>query len=109
MNKIQPTVLSRKGIAIRLLYTFFFLIVFEILKIIIQVTVVFQYIYLFITRTYSEPLRKFSNKVSIYTYRVMRYITLNENGLPFPFSDFPKEADPPEPDAHFVKVGDIHK
>jgi len=101
MDEIQTTVLPRKGIAIRLLYTFFFLIVFEILKIIVQVTVVFQYIYLFITRTYSEPLRRFSNKVSVYAYRVMRYVTLNENELPFPFSDFPKEADPPEPEAHF--------
>jgi len=70
MDEIQTTVLPRKGIAIRLLYTFFFLIVFEILKIIVQVTVVFQYIYLFITRTYSEPLRRFSNKVSVYAYRV---------------------------------------
>ena len=101
MNKIQAMVLSRKGIAVRLLYTLFFLIVFELLKIIIQVTVVFQYIYLFITKTYSEPLRRFSNKVSAYTYSVMRYITLNENGLPFPFSDFPKEADLPETEAHF--------
>ena len=104
MNKIQPAILSRKGIAIRLLYTVFFLIVFEILKIIVQVTVVFQYIYLFITKRYSEPLRRFSNKVAVYAYKVMRYITLNENGLPFPFSDFPKEVDSPEPDAHFEKV-----
>ena len=39
---------SRKKIAVRLLYTILFLIVFEIVKIIIQVSVIFQYVYLLI-------------------------------------------------------------
>ena len=95
MESIQSTILSRKKIGIRFLYTVFFLIVFEILKIIVQVTVLFQYVYLFITKTYSKPVRKFSNKVSFYAYRVMRYVTLNENTLPFPFTDFPEETDAP--------------
>lgn len=95
------TVPSRKNIGIRLLYTVFFVIVLEILKTIIQVAVLFQYVYLFITQTYCNPVIAFSNKVSVYAYRVMRYITLNENMRPFPFSDFPKETDPPEPDVDF--------
>ena len=95
MESIQSTILSRKKIGIRLPYTVFFLIVFEILKIIVQVTVLFQYVYLFITKTYSKPVRKFSNKVSFYAYRVMRYVTLNENTLLFPFADFPEETDAP--------------
>lgn len=101
MEPIQDIILSRKSIIIRFLYTIFFLIVFEILKIIIQVTVLFQYIYLFITKTYSTPLRTFSNKLSVYAYRVMRYITLNENTLPFPFSDFPEEMESSEQDVPF--------
>lgn len=101
MDEAEVTVLSRKRIGIRLLYTVFFLIVFEILKLIVQVIVLFQYIHLFITRTSSDPLRRFSNKVSVYVYRVMRYITLNENERPFPFSDFPEETDLPEPEVHF--------
>jgi hypothetical protein len=95
MESNKSIILSRKKIGIRLLYTVFFLIVFEILKIIVQVTVLFQYVYLFITKTYSKPVRKFSNKVSSYAYRVMRYVTLNENALPFPFADFPEETDAP--------------
>ncbi|MBW1746616.1 MAG: DUF4389 domain-containing protein [Deltaproteobacteria bacterium] len=95
MESIKSATLSRKKIGIRLLYTLFFLVVIEILKIIIQVAVLFQYVYLFITKTYSKPVRKFSNKVSFYAYRVMRYVTLNENTLPFPFADFPEEKDAP--------------
>ncbi len=93
--------LSRKKIAFRFLYTIFFVIVLEILKLIIQLCVLFQYVYLFITMGYSNPVRKFSNKVAVYAYRVMRYVALIENPRPFPFSDFPEEIDQPEPEAHF--------
>jgi len=101
MESIKLQNLSRKKLGIRLLYTVFFLIVFEILKIIVQVTVLFQYVYLFITKTYSNPVRRFSNKISFYAYRVMRYVTLNENTLPFPFANFPEETDAPESEVRF--------
>ncbi len=91
----------RKNIAIRLLYTIFFLIVFEILTIIIQVSVLFQYVYLLISKTYNNPIRNFSNKVSVYAYRVLRYVTLNENEKPFPFHDFPKEIELPDTEVLF--------
>jgi hypothetical protein len=96
-----PAVLSRKKIAFRFLYTIFFVILLEILKLIIQLTVVFQYVFLFITTNHNEPLRKFSNKVAVYAYRVIRYVTLSENARPFPFSDFPPEIEQPDAEALF--------
>jgi hypothetical protein len=101
MEAIETAVIARKKIAIRFLYTLFFLVVLEILKVMIQVIFLFQYIYLFITRGYSDPLRRFSNKVSVFAYKVMRYVTLNENTCPFPFSDFPQETEAPDPEVHF--------
>ena len=92
---------SRKKIAIRLLYTILFLIVFEILKIIIQLSVIFQYIYLLISKTYNNPIRYFTNKVSVYAYKVLRYVTLNENDKPYPFKDFPKEFELPDTEVIF--------
>jgi predicted membrane protein len=92
---------SRKQIAIRFLFTILFLIVFEIVKTIIQVAVLFQYIYLFITKKHSEPVRNFSNKVTTYGYKVLRYLTLNENLKPFPFTEFPKEVDPPDSEIRY--------
>lgn len=91
MNDITLESPSRKQIAIRLLYSLFFLIVLEILKILIQITVVFQYVYLLVTQTYSQPLKAFSNKLAAYAYRVIRYTTLNEHERPFPFGEFPRE------------------
>ena len=101
MNELPPATLDRKRIAIRLLYTIFYLVVLEILKLVLQAAVVFQFIHLLITRRTSEPVRRFGNKVATYAYRVMRYVTVAENPLPFPFSDFPREVEPPEDSAVF--------
>ncbi|MBW2195177.1 MAG: DUF4389 domain-containing protein, partial [Deltaproteobacteria bacterium] len=58
MDSTETTdILSRKRIAIRFLYTIFFVLVLEILKIIIQLSVLFQYVYLFITTDYNNPVR----------------------------------------------------
>jgi hypothetical protein len=102
MNPTHSSNTSRKQIAIRLLYTLLYLVVFELLKAMIQLTVLFQFIYLLITCNYSDPLRRFSNKISTYAYKVMRYLTLNENLRPFPFSDFPGEMEQPEEEVVFT-------
>ena len=89
MQEAKKTVESRKDIFVRLLYTILYLFVFEIIKLIIQIIVLFQYIYLFITLSHNERLRHFSNKLCTYTYDILRYLTLNKNQRPFPFNDFP--------------------
>ncbi len=101
MNSPQEKPIIRKGIAVRLFFTIFFFIVFEIIKIIMQVTILFQYVYLFITLKYSEPLREFSNRLSVYAYRLMRYVTLNENLRPFPFDKLPEAMEEAESDVTF--------
>ena len=101
MNQIEETKMPRKQIIIRLLYTLLYLIIFEILKTVVQVTVFFQFIYLLVTQKYSEPMRTFSNKVATYAYRILRYATLNENYRPFPFNEFPAEMDKPEDSVRF--------
>ncbi|UCG12588.1 MAG: DUF4389 domain-containing protein, partial [Deltaproteobacteria bacterium] len=73
MPNLQQTIVSRTNIAIRLLYAILYLVVFEIIKLIIQLTVVFQFIYLLITLRHHDPSRKFCNKVANYLYRVTRY------------------------------------
>ena len=95
-EKKQTSVVSRKQIGIRLLYTILFLFILGIVIVIAKVVVIFQFIYLFSTRKTNEPVRQFSNKLSAYGYRIFRYITLNENQRPFPFTDFSPELEPSE-------------
>lgn len=98
MTDIKNIFSTRKDILIRFLYTILYLIVFEAIKTIIQIIVLFQYIYLLLTQNHNEPVRLFSNKVSTYAYKIMRYMTLCENMRPFPFNNFPEEMEKPEDD-----------
>ncbi len=57
MNEVEIVKIPRRQIGIRFLYTLLYLVVLEVLKLLVQVAVVLQFIYLLITGRYSEPLR----------------------------------------------------
>lgn len=101
MNELPEDRIPRGKIGMRLLLTILCLIILHVVQFVIQVLSLVQYIVLFITRARSEPLRKFSNQAATYAYRLMRYVTLNENTRPFPFTDFPKEMEYPEDTVNF--------
>ncbi len=97
----ESAAVTRTQIVVRLVYTLLFLAIFCILKAIILLTTLFQFISLFVTLKHSEPVRTFANKVVTYAYRVWRYVTLNDNGRPFPFAEFPPELEPSEGEVRF--------
>ena len=101
MDTMKDTEQSRKNVAIRFVYALFFLVVFELLKIILQVATLFQYVYLLIAKKHSEPVREFSNKLAAYAYKIIRYITLNDNSRPFPFNPLPAAMEEEENDIAF--------
>jgi hypothetical protein len=92
MAESQPNV-TRTDILIRLLYTVVFLIALEVVKLLVQVMVVFQYLYLLVAKRKSEHLRTFSNHLSLYGYKILRYITLTDNQRPFPFDPWPENSE----------------
>ena len=92
---------SRKQVAIRLLYTLLYVAIFELVKTIVLLITLFEYFFLLVTLQHNEPARTFANRVATYGYRVMRYLTLNENRRPFPFSDFPTEIELPDAEVRF--------
>lgn len=96
--EITPT---RKQVAIRLLYTLLYVAIFELVKTIVLLITLFEYFILLITLRHNEPARTFGNQVAAYGYRVMRYLTLNDNQRPFPFADFPAEIEPPDAEVRF--------
>jgi D-alanyl-lipoteichoic acid acyltransferase DltB (MBOAT superfamily) len=99
-DELQVTT-TRKQVAIRLLYTLLYVAIFELVKTIVLLITLFEYFILLITLRHNEPARKFGNKVATYGYRVMRYLTLNENQRPFPFTDFPAEIELPDEGVRF--------
>jgi hypothetical protein len=92
---------SRTRILVRLLFTVLYLVLFGVVHFLITLAVVFQYIILLATLKPSEPLRRAANQLAAYGYRVMRYLTLNDNLQPFPLSEFPQEMEPPVGEVRF--------
>ena len=101
MEELSHGGIPRVKIGIRLIFTLLFLVILSLMHFLIQMITLIQYLVLLITRSYSEPLRSFSNKAAAYVYRLIRYITLNENTRPFPFTEFPGEMESPEDSAKF--------
>ena len=101
MDELSQGGIPRGKIGIRLIFTLLFLVILSVMHFIIQMTALIQYVVLLITRSYSEPLRSFSNKAAAYVYRLIRYITLNDNTRPFPFTEFPPEMESPQEPARF--------
>lgn len=95
MDRQNEVFFDRKEVGVRLLYTLLFTVVLGLLKGIVVVAVMFQYLYVLVTGTLCEPVREFSSRLSFYTYRVMMYMTLGSNGKPFPFTDFPDDPEGP--------------
>jgi hypothetical protein len=93
--------ISRKQVAIRLLYTLLYVAIFELVKTVVLLITLFEYFFLLVTLQHNEPARAFANQVAAYGYRVMRYLTLNDNQRPFPFADFPAEIEPPDAEVRF--------
>ncbi len=101
MNDEPQETLTRKAIAIRLLYTLLYAAIFMVVKTIILLITLFEYFLLLVTLQHNEPARVFANKVATYAYRLMRYMTLSENQRPFPFSEFPAAIELPDEEVRF--------
>lgn len=93
--------IPRGKIGVRLMYTILFVVILSVMNFLIQLIALVQFVILLVTRNYSEPLRAFSNKAAAYVYRLIRYITINDNKKPFPFMDFPAEMERPDGVARF--------
>ena len=101
MDLMVQSGIPRGKIGVRLIYTLLFVVILSLLNFMIQLIALVQFAILLLTRSYSEPLRSFSNKAAAYAYRLIRYVTLNDNTRPFPFMDFPAEMEKPERVARF--------
>ncbi len=101
MNDQTQAAPSRSQIALRLLFTIFFLPVYGLCNALVVLTTAFQFVLLFIALKHSEPVRVFANRVVSYAYRVWRYVSLNDSSRPFPFAEFPADLEPPEAEVRF--------
>ena len=95
-QRMEPEI-DRRDTGIRIGLTVLFAIVAGILDSIIALVVVFGLVWAFITRhAPGEGLRNAANRLISFDYRIARYMTYNEQRIPFPFSDFPDPLEEPD-------------
>ena len=92
-NHSQNGTDSRRETGIRLLYVILFGIIYSVGELVFFAVVVFQFGYKLITGNTSERLLAFSDQLTRFLYEVLRYMTMNSDVRPFPFSDWPSSKD----------------
>ena len=91
----DETQIERQETGIRILLSLLFLLIAEVVRIALGITVFFALAWTLVTkRTPSERVRHFANRTLSYQYRLYRYLTYNAPERPFPFSDFPPAVEP---------------
>jgi hypothetical protein len=75
---------------IRAVFIVFFIIIFELVKIIGFTVAVVQFVFVLITDSANQRLLQFSQKLGLYAAQIIHYISYNTEEKPFPFNDWPK-------------------
>lgn len=96
LKRILRFLLARKNVAVRFIFTLFFAVVLVIPVFSILVLTILQFLFLFLSIKEVDAIKSLSHKLTIYAYKVMRYLSLNEKQRPFPFHAIPDELEPPE-------------
>lgn len=75
----------------RTLFMLLFLVIYSIAELLVKTTVLLQLVFLACSGRLQRHLLAFSASLSAYIYLIWRYLTFNEQQLPWPFSAWPKE------------------
>lgn len=99
----ENTTERRSQMLKRLIITIICFIAFEVVELAVVLLTLFQYGHMLILGRRNEHVKKLGNRLALYSYRVLRFATLNENSRPFPFGPMPTDTDvePPSRSVHF--------
>lgn len=88
--------ISRADTLLRIVLAIVFWIIGGAVLVVLELLVIFSLVWALITQDPpSKGVRRVSNRVIAYLYRIYRFLTYNELAAPFPFSELPEPVDPP--------------
>ena len=73
------------------LYMFLFLVILGLVKGVVFIVAVIQFILMVVNKTANEPLRNFGQGLSTYLYDITQFLIFNTDNKPFPFEDWSNE------------------
>ena len=74
------------------LFMLFFAIISGVVKLLVSLVAVFQFITVLIKGQTNETVIPLGQNLSTYTYQITLFLTFNTDDMPFPFMDFPDGA-----------------
>lgn len=86
------------------LYIVLFTIIYSVTEIVIALLVLFQFMFVLLTRQTNDKLLILGQNLSTFIYQILNYVTFNSNDRPFPFSDFPGSKSDTAPTASKKKT-----
>ncbi len=82
--------LTDKNKWIRGLYMLLFALIFNIAEILVAAVAAFQFVAFLFTGKTNEHLMIFGQRLSIFIYQIMQFLTFNSEDKPYPFSPWPQ-------------------
>ena len=79
-------------VLLRLIYAIFFYFVYALSRFVIGLVAIVQFLHILLTEEYQEDLMRFSRSLTRFISQIVGYITWVSNKKPFPFSDWPSDA-----------------
>ncbi len=94
---------KKNEIWIRGLYMLLFLMILGLVKGVVFVVAVIQFILVAINKSANDPLRHFGQGLSTYLYHITQFLIFNTDNKPFPFEDWSSE--PPKSEDKVSNLG----
>lgn len=95
LGAILRFLLARKNVAVRFVFTLVFGAVALVQGVALLILTLFQFLWTFVTVRPLDAITSLSHTVTVYLYKMLRYITLNEADKPWPFGGFPDLLESP--------------
>ena len=84
---------SRRQTAIRLLFVVLFALIYSVTEIVLVTLVILQFGFKLVTCETNSKLSIFSKTINKYIFKLLQFVTFNQDKKPFPFSDWPSAQD----------------
>ncbi|TLS77096.1 DUF4389 domain-containing protein [Mariprofundus erugo] len=93
MNEELKEHVTNTGVWMRLLFMALFGIIYTVSRFVLLIVVVAQFLWLLITGNTNPRLISFGGQLATFVYQILRYLTFNSETRPFPFADWPDDAE----------------
>ena len=99
LSSALKVILARKKIAIYICFAALYCILCGMIGFALLVLTALQWFFLLILTKPNPAIKSLSHRLTVYIYRMLRYVVLCESEKPYPFGPIPQEIEPAdEPD-----------